>query len=133
MSKEEDNIISENQIEIPIVNILIIITVIFILIIPSMLKLNKALFIFGFIMAVLIMNFLLTFFKVLYYDNSWYTCKYQYNNSYVYKEALNDVVNDTKNGFIIMWMLLIILLVIHFHIIILKIILNMFLALSMNQ
>ena len=99
MSEDEDNTSFENQIEIPIVNILIIITVIFMLIIPSMLKLNKISFIIGFIAAVLIMNFVLTFFKVLYYDNSWYTCKYQYNNSYIYKEALNDVVNDTKKGF----------------------------------
>ena len=99
MSEDEDNTSFENQIEIPIVNILIIITVIFMLIIPSMLKLNKISFIIGFIAAVLIMNFFLTFFKVLYFDNSWYTCKYQYNNSHIYKEALNDVVNDTKKGF----------------------------------
>ena len=99
MSEEDVNTNFEYQIQVPIVNILIIITFIFILIIPSMLRLNKVSFIIGFIVAVLIMNFILTFFKVLYYDNSWYTCKYQYNNSYIYKEAINNVVNDTKNGF----------------------------------
>ena len=87
------------DIPFPIINILIILTILLILIVPSMLKLNKGCFIVGFIIAVLIMNLSLTFFKVLYYDNSWYTQQYQYNNSYVYKEALNDVVNDTKNGF----------------------------------
>ena len=99
MSEEEVNTNIKSQLEIPIVNILIILTVIFILIIPSMLKLNKLSFIIGFIAAVLIMNFLLTFFKVLYYDNSWYTQQYHYNNSHIYEEAINDVVNDTKNGF----------------------------------
>ena len=96
---EEINISKENQIPFPIINVLIIITIILILIIPSMLKLNKGFFIIGFIVAVLVMNLVLTFFKVLYYDNSWYTQQYQYKNDHLYKEALNDVVNDTKKGF----------------------------------
>ena len=70
---EEINISKENQIPFPIINVLIIMTIILILIIPSMLKLNKGFFIIGFIVAVLVMNLVLTFFKVLYYDNSWYT------------------------------------------------------------
>ena len=92
---------SEDKIEIPfpIINVLIILSITFILIAPSMLKLNKGCYIIGIILAVLLMNFTLSFFKVLYYDNSWYSQQFQYNNTYVYKEALNDVVNDTKNGF----------------------------------
>ena len=89
----------ENQILFPIINALIIMTIILILIIPSMLKLNKGFFIFGFIVVVLVMNLILTFFKVLYYDNSWYIQQYQYKNDHLYKEAINDVVNDTKKGF----------------------------------
>ena len=96
---EEINISKENQIPFPIINALIIMAIILILIIPSMLKLNKGFFIIGFIVAVLVMNLVLTFFKVLYYDNSWYTQQYQYKNDHLYKEALNDVVNDTKKGF----------------------------------
>lgn len=84
---------------IPIVSILILLTIILIIIIPMTLKLNKGLFIIGFIAAVLIMNLLLTFFKVLYHDNSWYTQQYKYNTSHIYNEAFKDVVNDTKNGF----------------------------------
>ena len=90
---------NESTIDIPIVNILIFLTILLILITPSMLKLNKFLFIIGFIIAILLMNLLLTFFKVLYYDNSWYTQEYKYNNSNIYKEAINDVYNDTKTGF----------------------------------
>ena len=90
---------NENIISIPIVNILIILTLLFIFITPSMLKLNKYLFIIGFIIAVLLMNLSLTFFKVLYYDNSWYTQEYKYNNSHIYKESINDVYNNTKFGF----------------------------------
>ena len=92
-SEEEKNIL------FPVINVLIILTIILILMLPSILKLNKGCFIIGFIIAVFIMNLLLTFFKVLYYDNSWYTQKYQYNNSDIYKEAINDVVDDTKKGF----------------------------------
>ena len=49
--------------------------------------------------TILLMNLSLTFFKVLYYDNSWYTQEYKYNNSHIYKEEINDVYNDTKIGF----------------------------------
>ena len=96
---EDVNAENENTIDIPIVNILIFLTILLILITPSMLKLNKCLFIIGFIIAILLMNLSLTFFKVLYYDNSWYTQEYKYNNSHIYKEAINDVYNDTKIGF----------------------------------
>ena len=68
---EDVNAKNENTIDIPIVNILIFLTILLILITPSMLKLNKCLFIIGFIIAILLMNLSLTFFKVLYYDNSW--------------------------------------------------------------
>ena len=96
---EQINMDDELETSLPIVDILIIITIIFILFIPSILKLNKYLFIVGFIIAVLVMNLFLTFFKVLYYDNSWYSQKYQYNNSDIYKETFNDIVNDTKSNF----------------------------------
>ena len=97
---EDINPNNENgEINIPIFNILIVLTLIFIFFIPSLLKLNKGLFVIGFIIAVLIMNLLLTFFKVLYYDNSWYTQPYKSNNTYIYNEALKDVANKTKNGF----------------------------------
>ena len=96
---EQINMDDEFETSLPIVDILIIITIIFILFIPSILKLNKYLFILGFIIAVLVMNLFLTFFKVLYYDNSWYSQKYQYNNSDIYKETFNDIVNDTKSNF----------------------------------
>jgi hypothetical protein len=96
---EQVNMDDEFETSFPIVDILIIITIIFILFIPSILKLNKYLFILGFIIAVLVMNLFLTFFKVLYYDNSWYSQKYQYNNSDIYKETFNDIVNETKSNF----------------------------------
>ena len=96
---EQINMDDEFETSLPIVDILIIITIIFILFIPSILKLNKYLFVVGFIIAVLVMNLFLTFFKVLYYDNSWYSQKYQYNNSDIYKETFNDIVNDTKSNF----------------------------------
>lgn len=96
---EQINMDDEFETSLPIVDILIIITIIFILFIPSILKLNKYLFILGFIIAVLVMNLFLTFFKVLYYDNSWYSQKYQYNNSDIYKETFNDIVNETKSNF----------------------------------
>jgi hypothetical protein len=96
---EQVNMDDEFETSFPIVDILIIITIIFILFIPSLLKLNKYLFVIGFIIAVLVMNLFLTFFKVLYYDNSWYSQKYQYNNSDIYKETFNDIVNDTKSNF----------------------------------
>jgi energy-coupling factor transporter transmembrane protein EcfT len=96
---EQINMDDELETSLPIVDILIIITIIFILFIPSLLKLNKYLFVIGFIIAVLVMNLFLTFFKVLYYDNSWYSQKYQYNNSDIYKETFNDIVNDTKSNF----------------------------------
>ena len=95
---EQINIDDDIETSLPIVDILIIITILFILFIPSILKLNKYLFVVGFIIAVLVMNLFLTFFKVLYYDNSWYSQKYQYNNSHIYKEAFNDIVNDTKSN-----------------------------------
>jgi len=41
------------------------------------------------IIAIVIMNFIITYLKVLYYDNSWYTEKYQYNKSHIYKETIN--------------------------------------------
>jgi hypothetical protein len=96
---EQINIDDDIETSLPIVDILIIITILFILFIPSILKLNKYLFVVGFIIAVLVMNLFLTFFKVLYYDNSWYSQKYQYNNSHIYKETFNDIVNDTKSNF----------------------------------
>ena len=96
---EQINMDNDIEISLPIVDILIVITILFILFIPSMLKLNKFLFVIGFIIAVLVMHLFLTFFKVLYYDNSWYSQKYQYNKSHIYQEALNDVVNDTKSNF----------------------------------
>ena len=96
---EQINMDDELETSLPIVDILIIITIIFILFIPSILKLNKYLFVVGFIIAVLVMNLFLTFFKVLYYDNSWYSQKYQYNNSHIYKETFNDIVNETKSNF----------------------------------
>ena len=99
MNTEDISNNEETVITIPIINILIILTIILILILPSMLKLNKGLFIIGFIAAVLIMNLFLTFFKVLYYDNSWYTQQYQYNTSHIYNEALKDIVKDTKTDF----------------------------------
>ena len=96
---EEINLSNRNQVSFPIINVLIILTIVLILIIPPMLKLNKGFFIIGFILSVLIMNLILTFFKVLYYDNSWYTQQYQYKDDHLYKEAINDVFNDTKKGF----------------------------------
>ena len=97
---DEINPNNENaEMNIPIFNILIVLTLIFIFFIPSLLKLNKGLFVIGFIIAVLIMNLLLTFFKVLYHDKSYYTQPYNYNKSHIYNEAWKDVANNTKNGF----------------------------------
>ena len=91
------------QIPVPIFNIILFIFSLFFILIPSLLKLNKCLYCTGFIIAIVIMNFIITYHKVLYYDNSWYTQKYQYNKSHIYKETINkssfnNFISSTYNG-----------------------------------
>ena len=73
-------------------------TIILAIIIPKIFKLNRISFIIGFIIPILLINFLAFFFKIYYIDNSWYTEKYIINNTYIYKEAFKDIFRDIKNG-----------------------------------
>ena len=72
-------------------------TIILAIIIPKIFKLNRISFIIGFIIPILLINFLAFFFKIYYIDNSWYTEKYIINNKYIYKEAFKDIFRDIKN------------------------------------
>ena len=81
------------------INISLIITILLIIILPSVIKMNKGYFWVGIIISFFLMNILITFDKVLNYDNSWYTQKYEYNSSYVYNQAINDLYNSTKRKF----------------------------------
>ena len=73
-------------------------TIVLAIIIPKIFKLNRISFIIGFIIPILLINFLAFFFKIYYIDNSWYTEKYIINNTYIYKEAFKDIFRDIKNG-----------------------------------
>ena len=102
MNNETD---SDNDLQIPVpfFDFILIIIFIIIILIPSLLKLNKYLYFTGFIIAIVIMNFIITYLKVLYYDNSWYSEKYQYNKSHIYKETINkssfnNFISSTYNG-----------------------------------
>ena len=90
----------DNGISIPVsvFDIFLFILFLIILLFPSIFKLNRKVFLISFIIAIIIIKFLLTFYNVLYYNNSWYTQKYDYNKSHIYKEALNEVYNNTKNN-----------------------------------
>ena len=73
-------------------------TIILAILIPKIFKLNKTSFILGFIIPILLINFLVMFFRIYYIDNSWYTEQYHFNNTYIYKEAFKDIFRDIKEG-----------------------------------
>ena len=83
--------------------IFFVLTIFLLIIIPKILKLNRISFIIGFIIPILLVNFLAFFYKIYNDDNSWYTEKIEFNNSEIYKKAVNDILRymkeDVKNGF----------------------------------
>ena len=82
----------------PYFKLAFIFTVILCFIIPSRLKLNKMIFFIGIAISILITNLLFTYYKVLYYDNSWYTQEYHYNKSHAYDQGIKDIINETTKG-----------------------------------
>ena len=78
--------------------IAIILTIILLLVIPSILKLNRCSYFFGFIISNLIIYFMILFLNTYYIENSWYTEQYHLNNTYIYKEAFKDIFIDTKKN-----------------------------------
>ena len=78
--------------------IFFILTIFLLIIIPKILKLNRISFIIGFIIPILLVNFLAFFYKIYNDDNSWYTEKIEFNNSEIYKKAVNDILRYMKEG-----------------------------------
>ena len=94
---QENTIIYSSSSFLPLIIMLLIILLIF-LYIPSYLKVNSKLFIISFIISALITNFILTYIKILYFDNTWYTQKYVPNNNQIYKKAFDDIIKDSENN-----------------------------------
>ena len=78
--------------------IFFVLTIFLLIIIPKVLKLNRISFIIGFIIPILLVNFLAFFYKIYNDDNSWYTEKIEFNNSEIYKKAVNDILRYMKEG-----------------------------------
>ena len=78
--------------------IFFVLTIFLLIIIPKILKLNRISFIIGFIIPILLVNFLAFFYKIYNDDNSWYTEKIEFNNSEIYKKAVNDILRYMKEG-----------------------------------
>ena len=78
--------------------IFFVLTIFLLIIIPKILKLNRISFIIGFIIPILLVNFLAFFYKIYNDDNSWYTEKIEFNNSEIYKKAVNDILSYMKEG-----------------------------------
>ena len=78
--------------------IFFVLTIFLLIIIPKILKLNRISFIIGFIIPILLVNFLAFFYKIYNDDNSWYTEKIEFNNSEIYKNAVNDILRYMKEG-----------------------------------
>ena len=78
--------------------IFFVLTIFLLIIIPKILKLNRISFIIGFIIPILLVNFLAFFYKIYNDDNSWYTEKIEFNNSEIYKKAVNDISRYMKEG-----------------------------------
>ena len=73
-------------------------TIILAIIVPNTFKLNRTSFIFGFIISILLLNFLIEFLRIYNSDNSWYTEQFQINNTSIYKEASKDIFTDIKES-----------------------------------
>ena len=73
-------------------------TIILAIIVPNIFKLNRTSFIFGFIISILLLNFLIEFLRIYNSDNSWYTEQFQINNTSIYKEASKDIFTDIKES-----------------------------------
>ena len=73
-------------------------TIILAIIFPKIFKLNRTSFIFGFIISILLLNFLIEFLRIYNSDNSWYTEQFQINNTSIYKEASKDIFTDIKES-----------------------------------
>ena len=82
-----------------IINIMICTSIFLMVSVPLRLKLNKWAYFIGIIISMFLINFGFTFYKVLHYDNSWYTQRYHYNTSHLTEEAANDIFNNMKEGF----------------------------------
>ena len=78
--------------------IFFVLTIFLLIIIPKILKLNRISFIIGFIIPILLVNFLAFFYKIYNDDNSWYTEKIEFNNNEIYKKAVNDILRYMKEG-----------------------------------
>ena len=78
--------------------IFFVLTIFLLIIIPKILKLNRISFIIGFIIPILLVNFLAFFYEIYNDDNSWYTEKIEFNNSEIYKKAVNDILRYMKEG-----------------------------------
>ena len=78
--------------------IFFVLTIFLLIIIPKILKLNRISFIIGFIIPILLVNFLAFFYEIYNDDNSWYTEKIEFNNSEIYKKAVNDIFRYMKEG-----------------------------------
>ena len=78
--------------------IFFVLTIFLLIIIPKILKLNRISFIIGFIIPILLVNFLAFFYKIYNDDNSWYTEKIEFNNSEIYKKTVNDILRYMKEG-----------------------------------
>ena len=70
------------------------------ILIPWIFKLNRNSFLVGFVTSILIINFSIFYLKNYFYDESWYTEQYQYNNTTIYKETFKDIIIDVKEGVI---------------------------------
>ena len=73
-------------------------TIILAIIVPNIFKLNRTSFIFGYIISILLLNFLIEFLRIYNSDNSWYTEQFQINNTSIYKEASKDIFTDIKES-----------------------------------
>ena len=88
--------INIKQTSFPFFSLTLIFTLILCLIFPSRLKLNKKFYILGIAVSAFFMNLLFSYFKVLYYDNSWYTQEYQYNKSHAYDQGYREIIYDNQ-------------------------------------
>ncbi len=73
-------------------------TIIISILIPWIFKLNRYSFLVGFVISILIINFSIFFLKNYFFDESWYTEQYHYNNTTIYKETFKDIFIDIIEG-----------------------------------
>ena len=69
------------------------------IIIPLIFKLNRGSFFIGFMISILIINFSFTFFKNYFFNESWYSDEYNYNNATIFKNTFYNIWLDIKDLF----------------------------------